>query len=180
MPDLDWPKALIITILVLGLFFGANYCYQIYFKKAPFLEDICRLEAVADAEIISEKDTNILIITPDPAYRGLLQDLYSDIEGASTAVYRDPPAIKIADQRSAALDQFAAAVSPSLYEAARTGCYREGASHIAGIAASYGLSDTFVTVDSRYLYLQARDDGDNYLYQVIVLPPLQEGVGADA
>lgn len=179
MPDLNWPKALIITILVLGLFFGANYFYQHHFKKAPFLEDICRLEAVDRAEITSEKGSDTLIITPDPAYRGLLQDLYSDVEKKLAAVYRDPPAIRIEDRRSATLDRFAAAASPAIYEAARSGRYRQGASHIDDIAAAYGLTDAILTVDSRYLYLQARDSG-YFLYQIVPLPPFQEGEGADA
>ena len=177
MPDLNWPKALIITILVLGLFFGANYFYQHHFKKAPFLEDICRLEAVDRAEIISEKGSDTLIITPDPAYRGCCR-ICSDVEKLA-AVYRDPPAIRIEDRRSATLDRFAAAASPAIYEAARSGRYRQGASHIDDIAAAYGLTDAILTVDSRYLYLQARDSG-YFLYQIVPLPPFQEGEGADA
>lgn len=179
MPELDWPRVLLIAMLALGLFFGANYCYQNHFKKAPFLERICRLEGVAAAEIVSENGSDLLIITPEPSYRGLLQDLFTVIETEMAAVYRKPPRIEIVDQRSARLDQFAAAASPTLYEAARSGCYREAAVQITEIAAAHGLTESFLTVDSRYLFLQARDAG-GFLYQIVPLPPLQEGEAADA
>ncbi|NLA05429.1 MAG: hypothetical protein GX881_06920 [Firmicutes bacterium] len=179
MPDLNWPRALLIMLLALGLFFGANYFYQGYFKKTPFLENLRRLEAVESAEIVSERGGDLLVICPKPSYRGLLQDLYAAIEAEAAALYRDPPEIKIVDQRSDRLDEFAAAVSPALYEAARSGDYSEAARQIAAVAESYKLTGSSLTVDAKYLYLQARD-GDSFLYQVVELPPLQEGGAGDA
>lgn len=179
MPELRWPKVLLIALLALGLFFGVNYYYQQHFKREPFIEKICRLEGVAAAEILSENGSELLLITPEPSYRGLLQELFAGIEKEIAASYCKPLRIEIEDQRSARLDQFAAAASPALYEAARSGCYREAAAQLTEIAASYGLAEPFLTVDSRYLYLQARDDAD-YLYQVVPLPSFQEGGSADA
>lgn len=179
MPELNWPRALLITLLALGLFFGANYFYQGYFKKTPFLDNLCNLEAVGSAEFVSERGANLLVVRPKSSYRGSLQDLYAAIDTEAAAVYRDPPEITIIDQRSARLDEFAAAVSPALYEAARSGGYSKAAKQITAVAESYGLTGSSLTVDAKHLYLQARD-GDNFLYQVVELPPLQEGGTADA
>ena len=68
MPELDWPKVLLIAVLALGLFFGVNYYYQHHFKKEPFIDKICCLEGVAAAEIVSENGSELLIITPEPSY----------------------------------------------------------------------------------------------------------------
>lgn len=178
MPKLDWSRALLVAMLALGLFFGANHLYQQRIRNEPLLERLGRLEAVASARIISEGGSELLLITPEPAYRGLLQDLYRTVE-AEVAAVRKPPRIRIEDRRSAGLDQFAAAASPALHEAARCGCYREAAADITAIASALGLTDCRLTVDSRYLYLQARDGGA-CCYLMVPLPPLQEGECADA
>jgi len=179
VPELDWPKVLLIAVLALGLFFGVNYYYQHHFKKEPFIDKICCLEGVAAAEIVSENGSELLIITPEPSYRGSLQELFVSIEKEIADDYRKPLHIEIKDKRSARLDQFAVAVSPALYEAARSGCYREAAAEITEIAAAYGLTEPVLTVDSCNLYLQARDDA-GFLYQVVPLPPFQEGETANA
>lgn len=179
MPELNWPRALLTMLLALGLFFGAGHLYQNYFKKAPFLEELRNHEAVASAEIIAEGGEDILLVCPEPSFRGLLQELHSSINSKVATAYRNPPGLRITDRRSGKLDQFAAAASPALYEAIRSGAYSDAAEQISGIAASYGLTDLYLTVDADNLYLQARD-GDNFLYQVVKLPALQEGENGHA
>lgn len=179
MPDLRWPKALLIALLALCLFFGTNYIYRRYFKEETFKERLCRLEGVAGAEIIPEKGGEILVITPAASYRGQLQRLITAVEKEMTGHSRKPLPIEIKDQRSPRLDLFAAAVSPDLYEAVRSGRYRAAAERIEETAAAYSLTGHSFTVDSRYLYLQARD-GEGYLYLIVPLPAFSEGGAADA
>lgn len=179
MPDLDWAKAILVAVLALGLFFGANYYYRNHFQKAPFLGRLSRLEGIASAEIISEGGSDRLRITPQSSYRGLLQDLFTAVGKEAAAHSRKPLPLEIADRRNSRLDQFAAAASPLLYEAARTGRYRDAAARLDALAAESGLTEFYFTVDSEHLYLQARDAG-YYLYQIVPLPPLQEGETADA
>ncbi len=179
MPDLRWTKVLLIALLALVLFFGINYIYQRYFKQEPFLDELCRLEGVSGAEIVSENDSEILIITPAESFQGQLQTLVNAVEKEISGRYRKPLRIEIKDQRSSRLDLFAATVSPDLYEAARSGGYRAAAERIEETAAEYDLTGQSFTVDSRYLYLQARD-GANYLYLIVPLPESPEGGAADA
>ncbi len=179
MPELNWPRALLVALLALGLFFGANYLYRSHFQKAPLLERLGRLEGVASAEIVPGDGGEKLRITPEPSYRGLLQDLFTAAENEAAALPRKPLLLEITDRRNSRLDQFAAAASPTLHEAARRGRYREAAAGLGELAAASGLTDCQLTVDSQRLYLQARD-GDCYLYQIVPLPPVQEGGGVDA
>ncbi len=179
MPELDWPRALLVAVVVLGLFFGASYLYGNHIRKGPFLERLSALEGVASAEVISGGGSERLLITPEPSYRGLLEDLFTAAAKEAAASYRKPLPLEIADQRSSRLDQFAAAASPALHEAARTGRYREAAAVIDALAAESGLTDCHFTVDHRQIYLQARD-GACYLYRIVPLPPFEEGEAADA
>lgn len=179
MPELRWRKVLLIALLALVLFFGANYLYRRHFKEEPFLEELCRLEGVADAEVISENGSEILIITPANSFRDQLQMLVADIEKLIAEYYQKPLSIEIKDQRSPELDLFAATISPDLYEAVRSGSYRAAADRIEESAATFGLTDCIFTVDERYLYLQAYD-GTNFLYLIVPLPPVTEGGTADA
>lgn len=179
MPDLRWSRVLLIALLALVLFFGINYIYQRYFKQEPFLEELCRVEGVAGAKIVSENGSEILIITPEVSFQGQVQALVAGVEKEVSGRYRKPLTIEIKDQRSPQLDLFATAVSPDLYEAVRSGSYRAAAERIEETAAAYGLTGQIFTVDARYLYLQARDGG-NYLYLIVPLPASPEGGAADA
>ena len=80
MPDLRWSKVLLIALLALALFFGASSLYRRYFEQEPFLKELCRLEGVAGAEIVSERGGEILMITPEESYQGRLQSLVGDVE----------------------------------------------------------------------------------------------------
>lgn len=177
MPHLRWSRALLVALLALVFFFGANHVYRRYFREEPFLEGLCRLEGVAGAELVVDQGGEILLITPEDSYRGRLQELISAVEKEAARRFRQPPPIEIRDRRSPRLDLFAAAVSPDLYEAVRSGCYRSAAERIRETADRYGLTAQDFTVDSRYMYLQARD-GSGYLYMLVPLPP--EGGAADA
>ncbi len=179
VPDLKWPRVLFVALLVLLLFFGINHLYQRYFKNEALVEALCSLEGIAAAEIISEKGTEIAVITPDNSYQGELESLFDAVEKEISGYYRIQPAIEIKDRRSALLHRFASAVSPDLYGAARTGCYREAAHEVGQVAAACGLTDYLFTVDSRHIYLQARD-GSSYLYIIVPLPSDQEGGAAHA
>jgi hypothetical protein len=179
VPDLRWSRVLLIALLALVLFFGINYIYQRYFKQEPFLEELCRVEGVAGAKIVSENGSEILIITPEVSFQGQVQALVAGVEKEVSGRYRKPLTIEIKDQRSPQLDLFATAVSPDLYEAVRSGSYRAAAERIEETAAAYGLTGHIFTVDARYLYLQARD-GANYLYLIVPLPASPEGGAADA
>lgn len=179
VPDLRWPRVVCVALLALVLFFGVHYLYQRYFKQEPFLEEICRLEGVADAEIIPERGGDILMLTPDSTFQGRLQGLISAVETIVSGRLRAPLRIEIKDRRSSRLDIFAIAVSPDLYEAVRWGRYRSAADRIAEAAARYDLTDEIFAVDANYLYLQARD-GDSYLYLIVPLTPAREGGAADA
>lgn len=179
MPQLRWTKVLLIALLALVLFFGAEHVYRRYFREEPFLDSLCRLEGVAGAELAAGKNGEILIITPEDSYRGQLQSLIAAVEKEVSGRYRELPPIEIRDRRSGRLDLFASAVSPDLYEAVRSGRYRSAAERIREAAELYELTAQDFTVDSRYLYLQARD-GAGYLYMLVPLPPLTEGGAADA
>lgn len=179
MPQLHWPKVLLVALLALVLFFGADHVFRRYFREEPFLDSLCRLEGVAVAELAAGKNGVKLVITPEDSYRGQLQSLIASVEKEADGHYRELPSIEIRDRRSPRLDLFAAAVSPDLYEAVRSGRYRSAAERIREAAGLYELTEQNFTVDSRYLYLQARD-GSGYLYMLVPLPPLTEGGAADA
>lgn len=176
MPELRWSKVLFIALLALVLFFGTNYFYRRYFEQEPFLDDLCHLEGVAGAEIVAEREGDILIITPEDSYQGRLQSLVTAVEKEISRRYRKPLSIEIKDRRTPRLELFAAAVSPDLFEAARSGRYRAAADRIAKRADEHGLAGQLFTVDSRYLYLQARDE-TGYLYLIVPLPLSPEGEG---
>ena len=116
------------------------------------------------------------MITPEESYQGRLQSLVAAVEKESARRYRKPLSVEIRDRRTPRLERFADAVSPDLFEAARSGRYRAAADYIAQAAAAHGLDEHLFTVDSRYLYLQARD-GDGYLYLIVPLPASPEGEG---
>ncbi len=179
MPQLRWSKVLLIALTALVLFFGGSHVYRRYYREEPFLEKLCLIEGVAGAGLTATDGGTALLITPDDSYQGQLQTLVTSVEKEVSGRYRRPLLIEIKDRRSARLNLFAAAVSPDLYEAVRSGRYRSAAERIKESAALYGLTAQDLTVDSRYLYLQARD-GANYLYLLVPLPPLTEGGSADA
>ncbi|HPU00674.1 MAG: hypothetical protein GX890_00545 [Firmicutes bacterium] len=179
MTEMRWHKVLLVALLALALFFGANHLYRRYFQQEPFIEAICRLEGVAGAELVSEGGGETLLITPDDSYQGRLQALVAAVEKEMARRYRKPLSIEIKDRRTPRLERFADAVSPDLFEAARSGSYRAAADRIARSAAEHGLDGSLFTVDSRRLYLQARD-GSGYLYLIVPLPGSPEGEGGSA
>lgn len=179
MPDLRWTRVLLVALSALVLFFGINHIYQCYFKREPLLDEICSLEGVAGAEIVSDKGGETLMITPESSFQGELQTLIGAVEKEISGRYRNPLDVEIKDRRNPLLHRFASAVSPDLYEAVRSGSYRAAAAGIGEIAGAYGITDYSFTVDARYVYLQVRD-GSSYLYLIVPLPSAPEGGSADA
>lgn len=176
MPEFRWPVIAVTAVLALGLFFGLNFVRQRYFQEEPFLDTLCRMEGVAGAEILRDSGGETLLITPDPAYRGALQELVASVREEAARQYKKPLNVRVDDRRSAGLDDFYRAVLPDLYEAARLGNYRSVEESITLTAESYRLEEVLFSVDFDYLYLQARD-GEGYLYQMIPLVN-PEGGGA--
>ena len=176
MAEFRWPVIVITALLALGLFFGLNHYRQRFLKEEPFLDSLCLMESIDQAELSREGGTEILIITPSQGYRGTLQDLIAAIRERVDDQFKKPLLLKIKDKRSSRLESFNRAVSPDLYEAARLGNYRSVAESVELTAAAFGLEDVLFTVDYEYLYLQARD-GEHYFYLIIPLDHSEAGGG---
>jgi hypothetical protein len=170
-----WPVIIVTAVLVLALFFGFNYYRQHYLYQEPFLEKLQEMEAIQSAAVKDENGAAVLEIIPERDYRGNLKKMMDEIEALSEEYRHTDYAVKIVDRRNPALDSFAAAASPALYEGARLNNYRAVAASISALAESYRLEDFSFNVDSRHIYLQARD-GDYYLYQIIPLEMQEEKI----
>jgi predicted DCC family thiol-disulfide oxidoreductase YuxK len=168
-----WPVIAVAAIVVLALFFGFNYYRQHYLYQERFLEKLQEMEAIQSAAIKEENGAAVLEIIPAEDYRGSLKEMMDEIGAIAAAYGHADQAVKLVDRRNQVLDSFAAAASPALYEGARRNNYRSVAATIYELAETYRLEEVSFVVDSRHLYLQARD-GDYYLYQVIPLEK-QEG-----
>lgn len=174
MGELRWPVIIITVAIALALFSGGYYYYQHYLQEAPLVEQLIQLEGVQEVQVSREKGQPVVTVTPDPSYRGPLQELYLMIEEVSQRELKNEPEIRITDQRNPSLEDFSRSVTPALYEGARLGNYRSVAESVAAAAGIHRVDDAVFAVDYQHLYLQARD-GEHYLYLVISLKQPQEG-----
>lgn len=156
---------IIVTLLIVGLFFAARYLLDVYRIEKPLKEQLASLEGIREIEIIENNKGKALLVSFMPGID--FYELYQKIEGKIEDVTSNSKAdIIIVNDTGSELSESYYQLHFALYEGINTGRFLEMKKNIDDILSTEDLASYRVWVDEKAVYLQLDKDNDSFYCRI--------------
>lgn len=156
---------IIVTLLIVCLFFAARYLLAIYRIDKPLRNELASLEGIKEIEILENKKGTELQVSFLPGID--FYELYQEIEGIMENVKGEKNTdIIIINDSDNELREIYYQVHFALYEGISTGRFLEMKKNIDDILRREELDGYLVRVDRQAVYLQLDKDNHSFYYRI--------------
>ena len=154
-----------VTLLIVGLFFAAQYLLALYRIDKPLRDQLAALEGIKGLEIIENAKSTDIRLELEPGID--FYNLYQNVDGIMEKILGNKRGkIIITNNSIKELSASYLQMHYAIYEGINTGRFLEMKKNIDDIALSLELDNYQVWVDNEAVYLQL-DKNNNSFYSRI-------------
>ncbi len=157
---------ILVIVIILGLFFSAQYLFKIYNVEKPIKNEILALEEIKDVSIVDNNDKKDLIVDFHPGidfhktYQDVNQIMQEKLGSKSGKI------IISNYQRNETLDNIYYKLHYAIYQGINTGYFVEMEKNVESIISKDELDNHKIWVDNEAIYIQL-DKNKQSLYKRI-------------
>ncbi len=158
---------ILVIVLVIGLFFSAQYLFKVYNVDKPIKNEILALKGIKDVSIIDNSDQKDLLIDFHSgidfykSYQDVNQIMQDKLGSKSGNII-----ISKNDQENEELDDIYYKLHYAIYQGINTGYFVEMEKNVETIVGMYELDSHKIWVDNNAIYIQL-DNNNKSLYKRI-------------